>query len=367
MWKQIWRGFDWILFGATTLLVLIGVVIIGSATHINRDGLDLYNFVEKQGLFFALNLFLLFAMQWGDYRKLKMFATPLYLATILILIAVMVVGTSALGAQRWIQIGPITVQPSEISKLLMIIALAKMLESRINQLNTFRQVLPVALFMGVPFVLVFIQPDLGTSLVYLAITMGMLYISNIHMRLVTIVLGVSVACMPFLWFLLKEYQKNRILVFLNPDMDPFGAGYHIIQSKIAIGSGQLFGKGLFAGTQSQLDFLPENHTDFIFSVIGEELGFIGCIIVLLLFLCILYRGIHIARVAQDTFGMLLAIGVISMLGFQVLVNVGMTTGSMPVTGIPLPFISYGVSSLTTSMLAIGLLENIYMRRKKYMF
>lgn len=367
MWKQIWRGFDWVLFGATTLLVLIGIVIIGSATHINRDGLDLYDFVEKQAVFFTINLVLLFAMQWVDYKKLKVLAMPLYIFTILILLAVMVVGTSALGAQRWIQIGPITVQPSEFSKLLVIIALAKMLELRMNKLDTFKQVLPVALFMGVPFLLVFVQPDLGTSLVYIAITMGMLFVSNIRMRLVSIVLGTAMVCMPFLWFLLKDYQKTRILVFLNPDMDPFGAGYHIIQSKIAIGSGQLFGKGLFAGTQSQLDFLPENHTDFIFSVIGEELGFIGCVLVLLLFLCVLYRGIHIARVTQDPFGMLLAIGTVSMLGFQVLVNVGMTTGSMPVTGIPLPFISYGVSSLTTCMLSVGLLENIYMHRKKYMF
>lgn len=367
MWQRIWRDFDWILFFAVSALVAIGITAIGSATHINKEGLDVYDFVEKQLTFFLVNVVFVFVLQVFDYRRLHKIAKPIYIIMLLLLLAVMFVGTSALGAQRWIQLGPITIQPSEFSKLLMIISLAFMLEQRKDQLSTFKQLIPVAIFVGVPFLLVFRQPDLGTSLVFMAITVGMLFIDGIRMRLVAIVMGAATLIAPLGWFVLQDYQKLRILVFLNPEIDPFGSGYHIIQSMIAIGSGQLFGKGIFRGTQSQLNFLPENHTDFIFSVIGEELGFIGCVVVMMLFFIVLYRSVRIAQTANDTFGMLLAVGIVSMLCFQVLVNVGMTTGSMPVTGIPLPFISYGVSSLTTNMLAVALLENIYMRRQKLIF
>ena len=173
--------------------------------------------------------------------------------------------------------------------------------------------------------------------------------------------------MPAFWFFLKDYQKSRLTVFLDPNVDPLGAGYHIIQSKIAIGSGQLFGKGLFGGTQSQLNFLPENHTDFIFAVIGEELGFVGSIAILALYSLLLYRGVKTAQNARDKFGALLAAGITSMMAFHVLVNVGMTIGIMPVTGIPLPFMSYGVSALTTNLISVGILLNIQSRQQKLMF
>lgn len=367
MIRRILREFDWILFGTMMTLVLFGLVIIASATHNDKSGFFLSDLVEKQGAFFLVNMIILFAIQWIDYRQLKKLGKPIYLFTLLTLLAVMFVGTSALGAQRWIQIGPITIQPSEFSKLFLIISLAYMLEKRINKLNTYKSLIPIALFVGLPFFLVFKQPDLGTSLVFVAITAGMVYLAGVRMKMVGTLMAIIVAILPLGWFALKTYQKNRILVFLDPDIDPFGAGYHIIQSKIAIGSGKIFGKGLLHGTQSQLNFLPENHTDFIFSVVGEELGFIGCVFVLFMFFLLLYRGVQIARSANDNFGMLMAVGIVSMICFQVLVNVGMTTGSMPVTGIPLPFISYGVSSLTTNVICIGLLENIYMRRKKLMF
>lgn len=367
MWQRILRDWDWVLVFCTIGLVMIGITIIGSATHINRNGLEVYDFVEKQTGFFLVNAMLIVAMQWFDYRRLRALTNPLYLVTLLLLVAVMLVGTSALGAQRWIQLGPVTIQPSEFTKLFMIICMSKVVEVRMGKLNTFKSLLPIVLFMGIPTALVFRQPDLGTSLVYMAITAGMVYVAGIRMRLVQIIAGAVVVLLPLSWFALQTYQKQRILVFLNPDIDPFGAGYHIIQSKIAIGSGMIVGKGLFEGTQSQLNFLPENHTDFIFSVIGEELGFIGCVIVLLLFFLLLYRGIKIARATTDSFGMLLATGICTMIAFQVLINVGMTTGIMPVTGIPLPFISYGVSALTTNMLSIGLLLNIALHNKKLMF
>lgn len=367
MWQKIWREWDWTLVICTVALIALGTVVIGSATHINREGLSFDDLVAKQLLFFFINMGVVIGLQWFDYRRLRSWGRPLYVLTIVLLLAVMFVGTSALGAQRWIQIGPITVQPSEFTKLLMIISMAGMIESRVNKLDSFKSLLPIVIFVGIPTLLVFKQPDLGTSLVYLAILCGMLFVGGIRMRLVQIIVGAAVILAPLGWFVLQEYQKQRILVFLNPNIDPFGAGYHIIQSKIAIGSGMILGKGLFEGTQSQLNFLPENHTDFIFSVVGEELGFVGCVIALLLLFVIIYRSIVIARSANDTFGMLLATGIGSMIVFQVLVNVGMTTGIMPVTGIPLPFISYGVSALTTNMISVGLLLNIAMHRKKLMF
>lgn len=225
----------------------------------------------------------------------------------------------------------------------------------------------MAAYVGVPFLLVMKQPDLGTSLVFMAIFFGMIFVCGVNLRLLGGIFGVGLACMPILWHFLKDYQKMRIMVFMDPNVDPLGSGYHIIQSKIAIGSGMLFGKGLFGGTQSQLNFLPENHTDFIFAVVGEELGFIGAAFLLLLYLVVLWRGIKIARDASDMFGRLLAVGITSMLAFHVLVNVGMTTGIMPVTGIPLPFMSYGVSSLTTNILSIAILLNIHMRKQKLLF
>lgn len=367
MWQRIIREWDWILVLSTISLIIIGCIVIGSATHVNREGLQLTGLVSKQLLFLGLNIIAIVGLQWLDYERLRPYAKWIYAATILMLLAVMIVGTSALGAQRWIQIGPITIQPSEFTKLMMIISLANMLESRVEKLNSFKELLPVFLFLGIPALLVFKQPDLGTSLVYVAILAGMLFVSGIRMRLVQIMVGTMVALAPLSWFVLQEYQKQRIMVFLNPNVDPFGAGYHIIQSKIAIGSGLLFGKGLFEGTQSQLNFLPENHTDFIFSVVGEELGLLGCCVVLGLLLVVVYRSFLIAKRSVDPFGMLIATGIGSMFLFEVLVNVGMTTGIMPVTGIPLPFISYGVSALTTNLLSIGLLLNIVMRQKKRMF
>lgn len=361
------RDLDWTIIISTILLVTIGVVAIGSATHINQTGLHMSTLVAKQLIFFLINVAIVVGLQFFDYHKLKDWANGIYMITILMLLAVIFVGTSALGAQRWIQLGPITIQPSEFSKLLMIICMAKMLESRQHKLNSFSSLIVPVIYVGFPILLVFMQPDLGTSLVYIAIFIGMLFVSGIHLRLVRIIATVGTLLLPLAWFILKDYQKQRILVFINPDIDPFGSGYHIIQSKIAIGSGTIFGKGLFNGTQSQLNFLPENHTDFIFSVIGEELGFIGCALALLFLFMLIYRSIQVAYTCNDTFGMLLAIGIGSMLAFEVLVNVGMTMGIMPVTGIPLPFISYGVSALTTNMISIGILLNISRQRTKYIF
>lgn len=365
--RRLLRNLDFVTIATVTLLIAISLVIIGSATHVNTLSDDRYWYVERQGVFALLNIIIIFVVLNFDYRILGKFATSLYGINLLMLLAVMFVGQSALGAQRWIQLGPISIQPSEFSKLIMIISLADLLDKKKGRLNSFKDIIPILLYVGIPFLLVLKQPDLGTALVFLAILFGMIFVAGIRTKHLMIILGSGLAFMPIFWHFLKDYQKMRLSVFLDPNVDPLGSGYHIIQSKIAIGSGMLFGKGLFAGTQSQLNFLPENHTDFIFAVIGEELGFVGAVFILLLYFILLYRGIKIAGSARDDFGTLLATGITSMLAFHLLVNVGMTAGIMPVTGIPLPLMSYGVSALTTNMISVGILLNIYMRRQKIMF
>lgn len=365
---QKWlKRLDLTLIGAVLCILILSLVIIGSATHINAPSGQRFLFVERQGLFALIDICLAAFLMNFDYRSLRAYGQPLYIINLVVLLAVMFFGFSALGAQRWLQLGSLQVQPSEFAKLIMIVSLASLLEGHVGKLNTLKDLAPLALYVGVPFFLVLKQPDLGTSLVFIAIFLAMIFASGVNLKLLGGIFAVGLASLPVLWFFLKGYQKMRILVFLNPNVDPLGAGYHIIQSKIAIGSGLLTGKGLFAGTQSQLNFLPEKHTDFIFSVLGEELGFIGGVILLLLYLVILWRGIQIARQASDTFGMLLAVGITAMIAFHVLVNVGMTIGIMPVTGIPLPLMSYGVSSLTTNLMAITLLLNIHIKGQNLLF
>ena len=367
MTKSILRRTDLTLVAATVAIIIMSLVIIGSATHINTPSDDRYWFVARQGLFALVNIGVAAFLMNFDYKLLQGYGNNLYIFNLIILVAVMVVGQSALGAQRWISIGPISIQPSEFSKIIMIVSLATMLEDKVGKLNTLHDLLPVAAYVGLPFLLVLKQPDLGTSLVFMAIFLGMIFACGINLRLLGGFFAAGVAMLPVLWHFLKDYQKMRITVFMDPNVDPLGSGYHIIQSKIAIGSGMLFGKGLFEGTQSQLNFLPENHTDFIFAVVGEELGFIGVVVLLLLYLVILWRAIRIAKDASDMFGRLLAVGISSMLAFHVLVNVGMTLGIMPVTGIPLPLMSYGVSSLTTNIMSIVILLNIQQRKQKLLF
>ncbi len=241
------------------------------------------------------------------------------------------------------------------------------MEKRIEWLDEFRQYLPVFAYVLLPFLLVMKQPDLGTSLTFIVILLGMIFVSGFKYKWFFRLGAAFIALMPLFWMLLQNYKKNRIRVFLNPEMDPFGSGYHVIQSKIAIGSGGLWGKGWLAGTQSQLNFLPENHTDFIFAVAGEEFGFAGTLFLIVLYLIIIWRGITIALNADDDFGTLLAVGITSMFMFHIVVNIGMTSGIMPVTGVPLPFLSYGVSSLVTNTALVALLLNIKVRDQKLQF
>lgn len=363
-YRRALRRIDFVLLLASLAIIFYSLIVISSATHVNTPSEERFWYVQRQGIFAMINIAIAIFIMNFDYRGLQQYGKSLYIFNLVMLLAVMLFGHAALGAQRWIQIGFISIQPSEFSKLIMIICLAAVLESRMGRLDTPQDLLPVAAYVGLPFILVLKQPDLGTSLVFMAIFFGMVIACGINWKLFTAIVVMGVAALPVLWQFLKDYQKMRIMVFLDPNVDPLGSGYHIIQSKIAIGSGMLFGKGLFEGTQSQLNFLPENHTDFIFAVVGEEFGFVGAMILLFLYMLVLWRGMQIARDASDIFGRLLAVGITSMLAFHVLVNVGMTTGIMPVTGIPLPLMSYGISSLTTNILSIAILMNIHLHKQK---
>lgn len=363
--KRFLKRLDFPLLIASLAIIIYSLIIISSATHINTPSEDRFWYVQRQGLFALVNIGIAALFLNFDYRGLQQYGKKFYIFNLVMLLAVMFFGHAALGAQRWIQLGPISIQPSEFSKLIMIICMAAVLESKFGLLNSLRDLIPVAIYIGVPFILVLKQPDLGTSLVFMAFFFGMIIACGIRWKILFGIMLTGLASFPILWkFVLKDYQKMRLEVFLDPNVDPLGSGYHIIQSKIAIGSGTLFGKGIFEGTQSQLNFLPENHTDFIFAVVGEEFGFVGAAILLLLYLIVFWRGMKIAREAGDMFGRLLAVGITTMLAFHVLVNVGMTTGIMPVTGIPLPLMSYGVSALTTNIFAIAILLNVNMRKQK---
>lgn len=364
---RILRNLDFILLLPVLLLILIGIITIGSATHMNMPNPNRYYYVMRQSMFVIANLVLGYYFLRFDYRMLKDLAKPLYLFNIGMLLAVMFFGHTVLGAQRWIQLGPISLQPSEFAKAIMIICLASFVDRKLPTLDNLTSWLPVFGFVFVPFFLVMKQPDLGTSLVFAAILLGVMIVCGFKKKYFLAIGGIGLAAAPLLWGVLHEYQRNRIRVFLDPGLEPYGSGYHVIQSMIAIGAGLFSGKGLFGGTQSQLDFLPENHTDFIFAVAGEEFGFVGVTFILLLYLLVIYRGLTIAMNASDNFGCLLGVGVVSMFSFHVLVNVGMTSGIMPVTGVPLPFLSYGVSSLTTNMFLITLLLNIDLHPQKLRF
>jgi len=363
--RRLVYKFDWAFLGAVFSLIAVGLVAVYSATY-TLDGGRHSLFVHQiwwVGIGLAAMLFMIVM----DYHQLTNWGYVFYGIALVLLVAVLAVGRSGMGAQRWISLGPLSFQPSEMAKLGIIIALAKYFsEDRISDGHTLGELAkPLALVL-VPVILVVKQPDLGTALMLLFIFCGVVVAAGIRVRSFIYIIVTGIITLPlawgFLWNHLKDYQKKRILVFLSPDSDPAGAGYHVIQSKIAIGSGSLVGKGFLNGTQSQLSFLPERHTDFIFSVISEEWGFVGSLIVLLLFLFIILWGIETAHKAKDRFGSLLAVGAVSMLSFHVIINTGMTLGIMPVVGVPLPLISYGGTSALTTLIALGILMNVNMRR-----
>jgi rod shape determining protein RodA len=409
-WKSLiqpWQEVDWLLILLALGLTTIGSIAIRSAVLHT----DIASYWWQHLLTGSIGLFLTLIIARWRYESLVQWQWIIYGITNIALLIIIFIGTTANGAQSWVGVGDFFIQPSEFAKIGVIITLAAALHEQ--GASTIPMVLKAILITALPWVLIMLQPDLGTSLVFGAITLGMLYWANANPGWLLLLLSPLISAilfgvflpgwlvwvvlvgiiawrtLPWAWSgtfgftvinlvagglgnfaweqVLKPYQRDRLTLFLDPDKDPLGGGYHLIQSRIAIGAGQLTGRGLNQGTQTQLNFIPEQHTDFIFSAIGEELGFVGCMVVLLLFWMICLRLVIIAQNAKDNFGSLLAIGVLSMIVFQVVINIGMTIGLAPVTGIPLPWLSYGRSALLTNFLALGLVESVNNHRHRLKF
>lgn len=372
---KIFKSLDYILLGTVLLILVMSFFVLHSAT-INASVRFQSNFVLKQVVWSIIGFIAFFCVLFIDYSKLSKYSLYMYGLNIFLLLAVLLIGKETKGAQAWIIIGPAKFQPAEIVKILLILGLAKYLTPRVGNITSLKDILPIFIYVGVPLLLILKQPDLGTGLVYVAIMFGMLLAAGAPplMLLGLITGGIGVIGVAIyahynwgMWLPLKDYQLMRLLVFIDPMIDPRGWGWNVIQSQIAVGSGGLFGKGWGQGSQTKGDFLPEQWTDFIFSVLGEEFGFIGAAILLLLFFILIYRGIKIALSAKDVYGALIAVGVISMFVFHILQNIGMAIGIMPITGIPLPFVSYGGSSLLANMIALGFLMNVHVHREKILF
>jgi rod shape determining protein RodA len=366
-----WQGstlIEWPLAGIALLLAGIGIVLIYSATlPLGDPG---RSFVLRQVTWCSLGIVLMALCLLFDYHLLDRWAFWLYGLVILSLVAVWALGKVTAGSRRWIELGLLRFQPSEFAKLAVIVILAKYYQHRPDSggLDLSSLIRP-ALLVAIPVILVLLQPDLGTAGVIVLIAVSMTLFAGIRLRLLAWTGGIILAAIPILWFggdrLLMGYQKQRLITFLHPDQDPLGAGYHIIQSQIAIGSGGIFGQGFLQGTQNQLMFLPVKHTDFIFSILAEEWGFVGCAAVFLLFAGILLFGLSIAGRARDDFGTFLAFGCTASFFWHFFINVGMTMGLLPVVGVPFTFLSYGGSSLLASFLSISILLNVSMRRFSY--
>lgn len=357
--RRITANFDWTLFWLAYAIALIGIVNLWSASQ--PDAVR-----QVQWLVIGTAVLLTFVVI--DYHFLAGSASWFgYGIVLLMLLAVFAVGRSGGGAQRWLPLGPFSVQPSEFAKLAVIVVLASYFskEGRGEKPLGLLGLVPPGIIAAIPTLMTLKQPDLGTALIIFFIYCAMVAIHGVRLRPLLLIAATGLAVSPVVWQHLKPYQRNRLLTFLNPEADPQGTGYHILQSKIAVGSGKLFGKGFTGGTQSQLQFLPEHHTDFAFAVWGEEWGFLGAFLMLLLYLVLILWGLNVALRAKDRLGALLAYGITAYLFLHVAINIGMVTGVLPVVGVPLLLMSYGGSSVITTFASIGLLLNISMRR--YMF
>jgi rod shape determining protein RodA len=361
--RRLIQNFEWPLLVMGLLIALVGIVnLVSAAPGDPAQGIP--PTAMRQLMWLGIGVAGMFAMLVPDYRVLERVAFPLYAICCGMLVLVLATGPIINGSQRWLVLGGLRLQPSELTKLVMLILFARIVARRdpSREVGLLDLVLP-ALLVAVPAALVLSQPDLGTTLLIAIVSGTFLLVARVRFPLLAGLALTAAGTAAIAWFFfLHDYQKDRILVFLDPDRDPLGAAYHAIQSQITVGSGGVFGKGWTKGPQSQLDFLPEQQTDFVFSVLAEEWGFVGAAPVLLLYLGILIRGLMIAHASKDAFGAYLSIGVVALLFWAGTINVGMVIGVLPVVGVPLPFLSYGGSSLLTCMLALGLLMNVSMRR-----
>jgi len=360
--RRLISHFDWTLFLLVLTFVAIGITTIYSANY-NLAAGHAGALPMRQFTWLGLGLIAMFVAISFDYHYIDRLTYPFYGLMLLLLVLVDIIGHSGGGSQRWINLGFFRLQPSEPAKLAVVLVMAKYFQSDEPAKGYLLRDLWVPFVIAAPLIfLTLIQPDLGTAIILGIVFISMVLMGGLRLRSFACLGAAGIACLPIGWQFLKTYQRNRILTFLDPDRDPLGAGYHVIQSQIAIGSGRLFGKGWLHGTQNRLNFLPEQHTDFIFAVYSEEWGFVGCALLLLLFVIMIAYCLRLVQRAKDRFGALLVFGMLSIIFWHVTINVSMVTGLMPVVGVPLPMVSYGGSSLATMMFAIGVIINVSMRR-----
>ncbi|MGI9016700.1 MAG: rod shape-determining protein RodA [Euzebya sp.] len=358
---------DWLLLISAVLLTLFGFVMIGGATAGDPAVADASGniFIQRQVIAFLLGIAAAAVTTLFDYRNFRAWSVVAYGVALVLLAAVLVVGTEVKGAQAWFRIGPMQFQPAEFAKIAIVLVLAAHFHEYREDALGLRALIEALAFALFPMLLILLQPDFGTFTVFAVVVAGVLLMAGVHVRyLLALVGGAVLAILAALQLrIVKAYQVDRLTAFLDPEnIDPLGAGYNVVQAQIAVGSGQFFGQGIGSGSQTLSGFVPENQTDFIFTVIGEQTGFLGSVFVLALFGVLIWRAVRIAAISRDQFGTLIAAGVISIFTFQMFISVGMAIGIMPVTGLPLPFISYGGSSLITSWILVGLLQNVHMRR-----
>ncbi|MDA8415349.1 MAG: rod shape-determining protein RodA [Desulfobacteraceae bacterium] len=360
--RRLLTNIDWILAGLVVAVCLLGIVNIYSATSSYKIVATPYYI--KQIYWFLVGMSIALMVCMVDYHILEDLSYWFYGVVIILLVAVLVIGRRSMGATRWLNLGLFNIQPSELMKIVIIITFARFFSNyqTVGGLTVKDMLFPLGL-LSIPALLIMKQPDLGTAVIVILVAISITVYRGLRW---STVVTFSLVTLPVLWLgwshFLRPYQKNRVLDFLNPERSRLGSGYHIIQSKIAVGSGGFIGKGFLKGTQSQLQFLPEQHTDFAFSVFSEEWGFVGCLVLILLYLSLVLWGLNIARRCNDRFGALLAVGVTAMLFWHIVINMGMVIGLFPVVGVPMPFFSYGGTSMITSMVGIGILQNISMRR-----
>ncbi|MBI5184667.1 MAG: rod shape-determining protein RodA [Nitrospinae bacterium] len=360
--RRLITNFDWPLFLLTLLITVVGLVTLYSASL--EEGGQADHVFTKQIYWLIYGLIAMAVVLAIDYHYLARTAYLLYAATIIGLVAVAMTGKVISGAQRWLKIGSMTFQVSEMAKLSLTVVLARYFSEGKGdrQYYYLKDLIVPCLLILVPFALIVKQPDLGTALLFVIISFAIVFVIEMNFASMIKLMSAGTVAVFSMWFFLKDYQKNRLMNLFSPEQDPLGTGYHAIQSKIAIGSGGVLGKGLFAGTQSRLNFLPEKHTDFIFSVFAEETGFVGSLLLIILYVIFLVRCFQVISRSKDRFGVLLATGIIASFSCYIILNIGMTVGLFPIVGVPLPLMSYGGSSLITTFIGVGLLLNIKMRR-----
>jgi len=345
------RALDWILLASLLSLAVLGMIVLYAAVHQGDIGLW-----HKQAIFWSVGMLVLFALCFVPLRVLGLACWPMYGIALLLLILVPIIGDVHMGARRWLDLGIANIQPSEIMKWALIFVLANWFASR--EARGLIEITAPLLMAIVPAGLIIIQPDLGTTLVLLFAATAMIIVAGLPWRLLAFAVTAGIAALPVLWHFMHTYQKQRVLTLLDPQSDPLGAGYHVIQSTIAIGSGGLFGKGFLQGTQARLHFLPEQHTDFIFSVLAEEGGLVAVALLLALYATLISRILLIGHRAHNRFASLLCIGIAAIFTLYITVNIGMVSGVFPVVGLPLPFISYGGSALVTMLASLGLVMRV---------